>query len=151
MLGVINVDVFETSEVVELGSWFSLNLLFTFDLVHWPLNVLFTHRILQFHQQLSQCVCWFKICGNTILSKILTSFVPRTLLRLGSWQEFSLIFLSLMFPLFSLMFPPPFLNHCCVFLLNPPKSRRKWSQTGWGGGWPCHRHLAQLPQHHWMF
>ena len=43
--------------------------LFSFDLVHWSHHVLFTHGILWFHQQLSQCACWFKVCWNAIISE----------------------------------------------------------------------------------
>ena len=42
---------------------------FSFDLVHWSHHILFTHGILRFHQQLSQCACWFKICWNAIISE----------------------------------------------------------------------------------
>ena len=65
----------------------------------------------------------YKIKANHTVPYTLESFVPRLLLRMGSWQEFSLIFLSLvLIPLFPLMFPTPFLIHCCFLFLSPSKS-----------------------------
>ena len=84
MLVVINVDVFWNlwgrrarslmfAKPYLQGSFSLTNIhriaLFSFDLVHWSHYILFTHGILWFHQQLSQCACWFKICWNAIISE----------------------------------------------------------------------------------
>ena len=68
----------------------------------------------------------------------LASFVPRIISCMGPRQEFSLISLSLMFPLFHLMFPPLFLNHCYFILLSP-------SSLGLG---PRHHCLTQRRRQH---
>ena len=84
MLRMINVDVFWNlwgrqarslmfAKHYLQGSFSLTNIhriaLFSFDLVHWSHHILFTHGILRFHQQLSQCACWFKICWNAIISE----------------------------------------------------------------------------------
>ena len=137
MLGVINVDVFGNLRSCRArspmfakpclqGSFSLANVhriaFFTFDLIYWPHHTLFTHGILRFHQQLSQCVCWFETCWDAIFSEDSSHLFWESFHIRDHDRNFLWFLFRWCFDCFTWCFHTSFLNHCYFLLLSRSKS-----------------------------